>query len=117
MDYSEIVKILRANQIPVKDLSEHLGMTTTGFKRSIDKETLPMKSVVPLCNFLHISINAFFGIDERSDVSPGALAQHNSNHKAKSVVTYDSAATEALVQQLKEKDAQINKLLDIIASK
>lgn len=125
MNYNDLLKLLRANQITAKEMCDSLEMTTTGFKRSIDQQTLPIKKVIPLCKFLCISVSQFFGVqDDPKEQYNNSLSQKTFGKQSRNIYLSGSKETEALIQQiqekdrqLQEKDKQITRLLDLLSSK
>ena len=61
MKYNEIKKHAESKNIRITDIAEAVGMTSTGFKRSIEMESFPIGKVRDLCDILQISIAEFFG--------------------------------------------------------
>jgi hypothetical protein len=61
MKYNEIKKHAEDKNIRISDIADAVGMTSTGFKRSIEMESFPIGKVRDLCDILQISIAEFFG--------------------------------------------------------
>ena len=61
MDYNDLKIIAERKKITIKELSDAIGMTSTGLKRSIEGESMSMKTVRELCKIMEISIAEFFG--------------------------------------------------------
>lgn len=61
MNYNEIKKHAESKNIRITDIADAVGMTSTGFKRSIEMESFPIGKVLDLCDILQISIAEFFG--------------------------------------------------------
>lgn len=61
MNYNEIKKHAESKNIRITDIADAVGMTSTGFKRSIEMESFPIGKVRDLCDILQISIAEFFG--------------------------------------------------------
>lgn len=116
MDYNELRKICESNKITLTELASAVEMTSTGFKQAMENQTLPIKKVLPLCQFLSISVSQFFGVQNTpADMYYNSQVQHSSGQRAKNIQLGDTKATEALVQQILEKDKQIAKLLDLLS--
>lgn len=61
MNYNDLKILAERKKITIKDLAESIGMTSTGLKRSIEGETMSIKTLRDLCDILQISIAEFFG--------------------------------------------------------
>ena len=61
MNYNELKIIAERKKFTIKELAESIGMTSTGLKRSIEGETMSIKTLRDLCDILQISIAEFFG--------------------------------------------------------
>lgn len=73
MDYNDLKIIAERKKITIKELAEAIGMTSTGLKRSIEGESMSMKTVRELCRILEISIAEFFG--EATNETPFIAAE------------------------------------------
>ena len=67
MNYNELKTIAERKKFTIKELAESIGMTSTGLKRSIEGETMSIKTLRDLCDILQISIAEFFGEATPSD--------------------------------------------------
>lgn len=107
MEYNDLMILAKQKKILQKDLCQRLDITPAGFKRGIEKGTLPINKVVPLCQILGISPNKLLGWE----AAPGGnYAEHiggSNTQNSTEVIT-------ALSAQLKEKDRQIDRLLKIV---
>ena len=61
MTYNELKKYSESKKILISEISEAVGMTSTGFKRSIETGSFPIGKIRDLCNTLQITIGEFFG--------------------------------------------------------
>ena len=61
MNYNELKTIAERKKFTINELAESIGMTSTGLKRSIEGETMSIKTLRDLCDILQISIAEFFG--------------------------------------------------------
>ena len=61
MNYNELKIIAERKKFTIKELADSIGMTSTGLKRSIEGETMSIKTLRDLCDILQISIAEFFG--------------------------------------------------------
>ncbi len=107
MNYSELKRLADSKKIEIGLVAEHVGMTATGFKRSIDKESLPISKVLPLCDFIGISVSEFFG---EVAPEPGNYASNISGVNNQN----SNVSLRILSDQLKEKDQQISRLLSLL---
>ena len=67
MNYNDLKIIAERKKFTIKELAESIGMTSTGLKRSIEGETMSIKTLRDLCDILQISIAEFFGEATPSD--------------------------------------------------
>lgn len=65
MNYKDLKNMSEARNIMIKDLAASLGMTSNGFKVSIENETFPISKVKDLCAALGVTVTQFFdgGVD------------------------------------------------------
>ena len=61
MNYNEIKRIAEAKKFTIKALADAVGLSSNGLKRSIENETMSIKTLRDLCDILQISIAEFFG--------------------------------------------------------
>ena len=61
MNYNELKKVAESKRILISEVAEAVGMTSTGFKRSIEIASFPVGKVCDLCDALQITIGEFFG--------------------------------------------------------
>lgn len=111
MNYSELSDCCEKKKLQIKDVVDALGMTYTGLRDALNKDTLPIKKLLPLCTLLHISPNEFVKWGENDGATnitqTGMLNNQNVN-----VIGVD-----VLHEQLIEKDRQIATLMDILKNK
>lgn len=107
MEYNDLMILAKQKKILQKDLCQRLDITPAGFKRGIEKGTLPINKVVPLCQILGISPNELLGWE----AAPGG---NYAAHIGGSNTQNSTEAITALSAQLKEKDRQIDRLLKIV---
>lgn len=115
MNYKELREICETNKIRMADLAEAIEMTPAGVISAFDNQTLPIKKVLTICNLLAISPNRFFGVEaQHGDVVYGG---QNKNGRKQIINSGSQETVQVLREQLAAKDAQIEKLLNIIAAK
>lgn len=107
MEYNDLMILAKQKKILQKDLCQRLDITPAGFKRGIEKGTLPINKVLPLCQALGISPNELLGWES---VPEGNYAAHIGGSNTQN----STEAITALSAQLKEKDRQIDRLLKIV---
>lgn len=73
MNYNELKKAAESKRILISEISEAVGMTSTGFKRSIETGSFPIGKVKDLCVILQITIGEFFG--EATNETPFIVAE------------------------------------------
>ena len=119
MIYNELKEICRINKISLQLVASEVGITQDGLKRGIDKQSLAIRYVVPLCQSLCITPNQFFG--EAEPIKRNI--QQNQTGGVGNTQTMNvglSALQHQLVEkdrQLAEKDRQIARLLDLLNKK
>lgn len=67
MNYNEIKRIAEAKKFTIKALADAVGLSSNGLKRSIENETMSIKTLRDLCDILQISIAEFFGEAKSGD--------------------------------------------------
>lgn len=96
MNYNEIKKHAESKNIRISDIADAVGMTSTGFKRSIEMESFPIGKLRDLCDILQISIAEFFG--ETTETNTFVAAER---------IPYGEHATRPDVQQLYARIAEL----------
>ena len=61
MNYNELKRVAESKNFTIKRLADEIGLTSNGLKRSIEGETMSIKTLRDLCDILQISIAEFFG--------------------------------------------------------
>ena len=61
MNYNELKRVAESKNFTIKRLADEIGLTSNGLKRSIEGETMSIKTLRDLCDILQISISEFFG--------------------------------------------------------
>lgn len=114
LNYNEIKKLAESKRLLISEIADTVGMTSTGFKRSIETGSFPISKVEVLCEMLRIQITEFFGVTSSSSVNNSGNIITRST--AGGDITAGSNAGEVMFlrQQLKEKDHQIQELLNIL---
>ena len=67
MNYNELKRLAESKNFTIKRLADEIGLTSNGLKRSIEGETMSIKTLRDLCDILHISIAEFFGEATKGD--------------------------------------------------
>ncbi len=117
MTYNDLQNIAFEKKITVQSIASHIGMTYRGMKTSFENQTLPIRSVSALCEYLGITPNRFFNWKE-----PKTNNIHNNNSNIQNggvgnIQNADATTIAALQDQLRVKDEQIAKLLNLLADK
>lgn len=117
LNYNEIKKLAESKRLLISEIAEAVGMTSTGFKRSIETGSFPVSKVEVLCEMLRIHISEFFGVAVESSINNSGNIITRST--AGGDITAGGSAGEVafLRQQIKEKDRQIQDLLNILKNK
>lgn len=108
LSYTELRDILEDKNILLEDLAKKVEMTRVGFKGAIENQTLQISKVSTMCKYIGITPNYFFGFDDKNGI------QQTQNGGVGNTQIVDQGI-EALREQLRAKDEQINKLLNIIS--
>ena len=117
MNYNEIKILSERKKFTIKELAESIGMTSTGLKRSIEGETMSIKTLKDLCNALQITIGEFFGETGGDEgfmaaerVPYGApLARNDTESSTIDALVRHVAWLEAEVDRLRNKNAKRGK--------
>ena len=112
MNYNDLGIKIKQKQLLIKDLAERLGMTSTGFKKSIENETMSIKNVRDLCSILELSIAEFF--DEPVALNNSGNIINRSTAGGNITAGGNAYEVMFLRQQIKEKDHQIQELLTLL---
>ena len=116
MKYNKLKIILAERQIQITDFSEQLKMTRQGLQRSLDADKLPYDKVVECCKLLGMTPNEFFEWETAVGIN-GVYASNISGVNTQNSDTAILALRDELREQraqLKEKDRQIARLLDLL---
>ena len=109
MNFSELKTRCERAHVSALKVAEEIGLSYEGLKKGIMNGSLAIRYVVPLCNSLGISPNELLGVLDsktgNSQVQNGGIGN----------VQNMDASTAILKEQLRIKDEQINKLLNIMS--
>lgn len=108
LTYTELKDILEDKNILLENLAKRVDMTRVGFKGAIENQTLQISKVYAICKYIGITPNYFFGFEDRNGISQ----TQNGGIGNTQIVDQGIAA---LRDQLKVKDEQINKLLNLLS--
>lgn len=109
MKYSKLKSILSERKIVIADFCKQLQITRQGLQKSLDNDQLPYNKILLSCHILGITPDEFFEWENAVGIN-GVYASNISGINTQN----SNEAIQALKDQLKEKDKQINKLLGII---
>lgn len=112
MTYNELQNLCEKRKMQIKEVTDALGMTYTGLRDALNRDTLSIKKLVPLCQLLGISPNDFFkwGSERESIYNTTQVGMLNNQNVG-------IMGIDILKEQLSQKDAYIKDLLEIIKSK
>lgn len=108
MTYSELSDLCYKKKISLTRIADCANMTLRGFREGMNKQTLGIRAILPICTELGITPNEFFGID-------GSTSTFNTNQVG--VVNNQNIGAmgvEILQQQLAIKDEQIKQLFELL---
>lgn len=107
MNYNELQNACERRKMQIKEVTDVLGMTYTGLRDALNRDTLPAKKIVPLCHLLKITPNEFLKFGESSHTNYEQIGISNTQNVG--IIEID-----ILKEQLEKKDAQIDKLLNLL---
>lgn len=108
MNYNELRELCKTAKISMSDLAVELEMSLDGLKLAFDRQSLPMRLVVPICEKFAISPNKFFGVEgQHGDVVYGG---QNKNGRKQIINSGSQEIVQVLREQLAAKDAEIEKV-------
>lgn len=103
------LKIMCDNaHVTVTKVAQEVGISYDGLKKGINQQSLSFRYIPQLCQSLGITPNQFFGYTDKK----GVCQTQNGGVGNTQIV---DQGIEALREQLRAKDEQINKLLNIIS--
>lgn len=108
MNFNELKRHCATMQISVAKVAEEVGLSYDGLKKGLINGSLAMRQILPLCQSICITPNQFFGVD-------GNISHKQVQNGGVGNVQSMDAGTAILQEQLRIKDEQINKLLNIIS--
>lgn len=108
LTYEELTDICAQKQITITEVSNRVQMSLNGLRKAMRNNALTADKLILVCQVLDITPNQFFGIPEKD----GNVQVQNGG--VKNVQRMD-VGTAILQEQLRIKDEQINKLLNIIS--
>ena len=108
MNYNELKKNAESKKKLISEISETVGMTSTGFKRSIETGSFPIGKVRDLCNVLQITISEFFG----EETAPTAWMEAERVPYSVQLARKDteSSTIDALVRHVAWLEAEVDRL-------
>lgn len=112
MNYYELQDLCEMKHKTVTNVARALGITLEGLKRGLNNESLSFRYVMPICDLLEITPNEFFRVNSNSgDTGCNKFGQ---NQTINQVPVELNDTLVILRSQLKEKDMQIEKLLNLL---
>ena len=112
MNYYELQDLCEMKHKTVTNVARALGITLEGLKRGLNNESLSFRYVKPICDLLEITPNEFFRVNSNSgDTGCNKFGQ---NQTINQVPVELNDTLVILRSQLKEKDMQIEKLLNLL---
>ncbi|NLI72785.1 MAG: helix-turn-helix domain-containing protein [Bacteroidales bacterium] len=101
MNYTEFRELCKAKNIKISDVCEYVGMTRPGLVKSLDNETIELRKLKLLCDYVRISPAQFF------DTGIFGSLQNNSVFESHKIEEYEKEI-EYLKNTLKDKEEIIN---------
>lgn len=109
MNYYELQDLCEVKHETVTNVARTLGITLEGLKRGLNNESLSIRYLVPICDFLNITPNDFF--KTKTQVGDTGCNKFGTNQTINQFPNELTETIAILREQLKEKDAQINNLI------
>lgn len=108
MTYSELSDLCYKKKKSLTRIADCANMTLRGFREGMNKQTLGIRAILPICTELGITPNEFFGID-------GSTNTFNTNQVGMvNNQNIGAMGVEILQQQLAIKDEQIKQLFELL---
>ena len=107
LSYMELMDILEAKGMSAKSLCEKMDITTNGLRKGMNNQSISMRLVDTLCKAINITPNHFFSWSDSTATQIQNGGAFNTQIADQGIAT--------LQEQLRIKDDQINKLLNIIS--
>ena len=114
MTYNELQKLCTKRKIQLKDVLEATGMTYVGLKAAFNNDSLTYRKILPLCECIGITPNELFGVTPIKDKTNSYEQIGLQNTQNIGTQNIGTQGIDILQQQLKIKDAQIDKLLNLL---
>lgn len=106
MNYYELQDLCEIKHKTVTNVARALGITLEGLKRGLNNESLSIRYLKPICDFLEITPNEFFRVGSfGGDIGCNKFGQ---NQTINQIPTELNETIGILRDQLKEKDLQIS---------
>ena len=109
LTYNELQDLCTARKITIGRLANHIGMTRQGLAGAMERQSLGVRYVAAICNFLQITPNQFFRIPEK----PIQIGNHVEQNGMVNMQQIQSGM-DILKDQLAVKDRQIEQLLTLL---
>ena len=106
MVYTELQSLCEKRNLQIKEVCLAIGMTYTGLRDALNRKTLPIKKILPLCELLKISPNEL--LDWKEYIPTYNATQYGMLNNQ------NIGGIELLQKQLEVKDEQISQLLNLL---
>ena len=113
MDYKIIKKAAARANVTLTDICQEAGISLVGLKKGYENETLGMSYIKALCTSLSVTPDYLFGFD----APHGGVDLRANQTGVANTQQIDTIAATSLMEQLRQKDQQINALLEILKNK
>lgn len=108
MDYKELTELCRSKNILIQDLCEYMDMTRPGLTKAMDNETLGIRKIKLLCEYLRISPALLFDAGSFGAIHKPNVTHAENNDALKKEIEYLKNALrdkEEIINLLREKDS------------
>ena len=109
MTYNEFTELCKAKNVLIKDVLLHIGYSRQGLRLALDNETIELRKLKLLCDYLRVSPAQFFDAGTFGAViNAGGHVQSGNNNQM--VLEGKEREIELLREQLRDKEEIINLL-------
>lgn len=117
MNYNDLFFLAKEKEISIASLAKDIGMTSNGLKKSFESKKLPWEKIESICRIFGLTPNQLLGWPVEAQIGGGNYAANisggNSQNSETAILTLRDELREQRAQ-LKEKDRQIARLLDLL---
>ena len=110
MNYNDLRGWCKKHYVNTTTVAGEVGITISGLQYGLNNASLGMRYIPQLCKSLGMSPNEFFGYKEKE----GSSYSQVQNGGVGNVQNMESESIAILHEQLRKKDEQIDRLLELL---